>query len=157
MMHHPKTDALIIRCAGEDDIPALCSLLGQLFAQEVEFTPDPAAQQRGLRAIIGDAQKGQILVACQGGRIVAMVSLLYSVSTALGARVALLEDMVVDAAYRGSGIGSVLLRHAIDFAREQDCRRITLLTDQDNRAAQRFYARHGFGQSPMIALRLALP
>lgn len=157
MTHHRTTATSSIRCAGEDDIPALCGLLGQLFAQEAEFTPDPAAQQRGLHAIVSDAQKGQILVACQDECIVAMVSLLYSVSTALGARVALLEDMVVDATHRGGGIGSALLRHAIDFAREQGCRRITLLTDQDNRAAQRFYARHSFGQSPMIALRLALP
>ncbi len=155
MTHHRKT--VSIRYASEDDIPALCGLLGQLFAQEAEFAPDPAAQQRGLHAIVGDAQKGQILVACQDERIVAMVSLLYSVSTALGTRVALLEDMVVDAAHRGGAIGSALLRYAIDFAREQGCRRITLLTDQNNWAAQRFYARHGFGQSPMIALRLALP
>ncbi|MNY66030.1 putative phosphinothricin acetyltransferase YwnH [compost metagenome] len=77
-------------------------------------------------------------------------------STALGARVALLEDMVVDTGARGTGIGSALLEQAIAHARDSGCRRITLLTDGDNAAAQRLYRRHGFGRSPMVPLRLAL-
>ena len=145
-----------IRLATPADIPALCALLDQLFAQEAEFTPDRAAQQRGLAAILDDPTVGEILVASEGERIVAMVNLLYTVSTALGERVALLEDMVVAAGARGAGLGSALLERAIAHARERGCRRITLLTDADNAAAQRFYARHGFGPSPMIPLRLAL-
>ena len=84
------------------------------------------------------------------------MSLLYTVSTALGARVALLEDMVVAPDARGAGVGSALLAHAISFARKQGCRRITLLTDGANDAAQRFYARQGFGPSSMVPMRLAL-
>lgn len=145
-----------IRPATPADIPALCQLLDQLFAQEAEFSPERTAQQRGLAAIIGDPAVGTILVAVAAGRIVAMVNLLYTVSTALGERVALLEDMVVDGDARGAGTGSALLEHAIAHARASGCRRITLLTDADNLAAQRFYHRHGFGRSPMIALRLPL-
>ena len=145
-----------IRIATPADIPALCQLLAQLFAQEAEFTPDPAAQQRGLAAIIDDPALGEILVAVADGRIVAMVNLLYTVSTALGAPVALLEDMVVDTSTRGAGLGSALLEAAIAHAQNRGCRRITLLTDGDNLAAQRFYRRHGFAPSPMMALRQAL-
>ena len=147
---------MYIRPALPTDIPALCPLLDQLFAQEAEFSPDRAAQQRGLSAIIGNPEVGEILVAVEGERIVAMVNLLYTVSTALGARVVLLEDMVVDARARGTGVGSALLEQAIAHARESGCGRITLLTDADNLDAQRFYRRHGFGPSPMIPLRLAL-
>lgn len=147
---------MYIRPALPADIPALCQLLDQLFAQEAEFTPDRAAQQRGLAAIIDDPAVGAILVAVEGEQIVAMVNLLYTISTALGARVALLEDMVVDAGARGTGVGSTLLEYAIGHARDSGCQRITLLTDGDNVAAQRFYRRHGFGPSPMIPLRRAL-
>lgn len=145
-----------IRLATAADLPALCRLLDQLFAQEAEFTPDHAAQQRGLAAIVADPALGEILVAVEDGRPVGMVSLLYTVSTALGARVALLEDMVVDARARGAGLGSALLQAAIVHAQRRGCRRITLLTDGDNLAAQRFYRRHGFAPSPMRPLRLAL-
>ncbi|GAB3392889.1 GNAT family N-acetyltransferase [Azotobacter armeniacus] len=145
-----------IRSTTSADIPALCRLLDQLFAQEAEFTPDRAAQQRGLAAIIERPAVGEILVADEDGHILGMVNLLYTVSTALGTPVALLEDMVVDAAARDHGLGTQLLEAAIATARVRGCRRITLLTDADNRDAQRFYARQGFARSPMIPLRLAL-
>lgn len=145
-----------IRLAIPADLPALCTLLDQLFAQEAEFTPNRAAQQRGLAAIINNPALGELLVAVADGRIVAMVNLLYTMSTALGERVALLEDMVVDAEARGEGLGSALLEQAIAHAREVGCRRITLLTDADNLAAQRFYSRQGFTRSPMLPLRLLL-
>jgi len=147
---------MAIRPATPADLPALCALLDQLFAQEAEFTPDRAAQMRGLAAIVDDPQVGEILVAVEDGRVRAMVNLLYTVSTALGARVALLEDMVVDAGARGAGLGSTLLEAAIAHAERRGCRRITLLTDGDNLAAQRFYRRHGFQGSSMLPMRRAL-
>lgn len=143
--------------AAPADVPVLCALLGELFAQEAEFRPDPPAHARALQRIIDDPALGAILVARRGAAVVGMVNLLYTVSTALGERVALLEDMVVSAAARGGGIGSALLRAAIAHAGEAGCKRITLLTDPDNTAAQRFYSRHGFTHSNMRALRLHLP
>lgn len=138
------------------DIPALCELLAVLFSQEADFKPDYAAQSRGLARLIGNPALGLILVARQDGQIVGMVNLLYTLSTALGERVALLEDMVVSPAARGAGIGSRLLDEAIQTARLNECKRITLLTDRANESAQRFYQRHGFGSSAMIPLRLLL-
>ena len=138
------------------DVPRLSELLTVLFSQEAEFRPDPAKQAAGLRKIIEQPEAGHILVLREDGAIVAMVNLLYTVSTALGRRVAILEDMVVEPARRGSGAGSRLLQAAIDFARAQGCARITLLTDHDNAAAQRFYGHHGFVGSPMVPLRLIL-
>ena len=142
--------------ATRNDIPELCELLDLLFTQEAEFQPDRAAQTRGLMQIIDNPEVGRILIARQGSDIVGMVNLLFTVSTALGARVALLEDMVVHSEFRGSGIGSALLQYAIAFARSVGCQRITLLTDRTNVLAQRFYQRHGFVLSEMIPLRLSL-
>lgn len=138
------------------DIPALCHLLDRLFTQEAEFQPDRAAQERGLTAIISQAHVGHILVARQSDEIVGMVNLLYTVSTALGGRVALLEDMVVVPQARGQGVGSTLLAAAIDHARQQGCLRITLLTDTNNHVAQAFYRKQGFMASSMLPMRLML-
>jgi len=145
-----------ITAAHPSDIPALCKLLDTLFSQEADFAPDYDAQSRGLAHIINHPESGLISVARLDRQIIGMVSLLYTVSTALGARVALLEDMVVAPAARGLGTGSSLLEHTIELARLNGCKRITLLTDSDNEAAQRFYQRHGFCRSAMIPLRLAL-
>ena len=142
--------------ATPDDIPGLCELLGELFVQETEFAPDPAVQARGLAVIIGDTSVGEILLARESESVTAMVSLLYTVSTALGAKVALLEDMVVSQRHRGQGIGGSLLKRAIAHAKAQGCRRITLLTDRDNSRARSLYAREGFSKSSMCIMRLPL-
>tara|TARA_R110002167_G_scaffold9121_10_gene41587 strand:- start:1349 stop:1831 length:483 start_codon:yes stop_codon:yes gene_type:complete len=147
---------LQITPASITDIPELCSLLTYLFTQEQEFTSDTKAQERGLRSVITNPQIGHILVARQGGDIIAMVNLLYTISTALGERVALLEDMVVLATARGKGVGSALLGHALEFAKQQHCKRITLLTDPDNQEAHRFYQKNGFSQSQMVVFRLSI-
>lgn len=144
------------RLASPADLPALVDLLCVLFAQEAEFVPDREAQARGLSAILDSPATGAILVAEEAGAVRGMVSLLWTVSTALGARAGLLEDMVVAPAARGRGTGGLLLEAAIRHARDSGCRRLTLLTDADNTAAQRFYRRHGFVGSPMVPLRLAL-
>ena len=145
-----------ITVAQQADIPELCSLLTILFSQEEDFQPDQTAQSRGLGLIIANPQRGHILIARQNGAVIGMVTLLYTISTALGDRVALLEDMIIHPAARGAGAGSLLLKHAIEFTRSQGCKRITLLTDRANEAAQRFYRHHGFTMSAMTPLRLLL-
>ena len=138
------------------DIPALSELLSALFSQEAEFTPNSEAQAKGLNQIIRNPEVGAVLVAREGGQVVGMVNLLFTVSTALGGQVALLEDMVVSSQARGAGVGSELLDQAISFARAQGCKRITLLTDRENESAQRFYGKKGFVVSGMVPMRLSL-
>ena len=139
-----------------DDVPQLVDLITLLFTHEADFTPDRDKQERGLRLIIESAHVGVILAAHEGCEIVGMVSLLFTISTAEGGPVCWLEDMVVRPDWRGSGLGSRLLQHAIDWARSQGFSRITLLTDKVNSGAIRFYGRHGFVESAMTALRLVL-
>lgn len=145
---------LKIRKATVEDCDMLVTLLLQLFEQETEFVPNRSLHVKGLETILNDASIGVILLAEKEKNIVAMVSLLWSISTALGTRVAWLEDMVVNNAFRSQGIGSVLIDEAIAYARSVGCRRITLLTDGDNIPAHRFYEKFGFQASSMQPFRL---
>lgn len=142
--------------ATNDDIPQLCELLNFLFSQEAEFQPDRKLQAAGLRQIIDFPERGQILVIRDAESIIGMVNLLFTVSTALGGRVAILEDMVVRPQYRGRGTGDMLLKAAIGLVKSSGCRRIMLLTDATNELAQRFYRKHGFTISKMVPMRLLL-
>jgi len=130
--------------------------LALLFTQEAEFTPNPETQRRGLQRIITNREVGIVLVAKEGETVLGMVILLYTVSTALGERVALLEDMVFFPEARGARVGSHLLKRAVAVAEAAGCQRITLLTDQQNLSAQHFYKRHGFTPSSMVPMRLHL-
>jgi len=145
-----------VRTALMSDVPRCAGLLEILFNQEHEFTADAEAQSRALGVIIGNPEVGRIFVCDVEGIIEGMVMLLFTVSTFLGNKVALLEDMVVAPEWRSKGLGSLLINHAIAFAQQEGFGRITLLTDRDNEAAQQFYESKGFSQSDMVVFRKLL-
>ena len=55
-----------------------------------------------------------------------------------------LENLEVFPAFRGSGVGSALVSHAIEAASRAGFLAIHVQTQRDNITAQRLYARHGF-------------
>ena len=138
------------------DLPQLVALLGTLFEQEAEFTPDAAKQETALKMIFADPKVGRLYVAKEGPKVVAMASLLFTVSTAEGGRAALFEDLVVRPEHRKQGIGARLLEYVIAQARAEGVVRLTLLTDMQNEQAQVLYRRLGFVGSPMKPMRLKI-
>jgi GNAT superfamily N-acetyltransferase len=139
-----------------EDLPQLTDLLFDLFSQEADFVPDRSKQMRGLRLILEQPNRGRIFVLRQNGFLLGMINLLFTISTAEGGFVILLEDVIVNREFRGKGFGDKLLRHAIEYAKKKDFVRITLLTDRLNEDGRRFFKSHGFFESKMIPMRLIL-
>ena len=142
--------------ATHSDISELVELLSSLFEQEAEFEPNSEIQSKALGRVILDPKIGIIVIAKGDDKILGMVNLLFTESTALGSKVALLEDMVVLSSSRGRGLGSQLIDYAISEAKKAGCKRITLLTDIENTKAQSFYQKKGFVKSKMTPYRLLL-
>jgi GNAT superfamily N-acetyltransferase len=147
---------VVIEPATEADLDELSEMLGELFAQESDFRPDKEKQLRGLRLIFEQPSRGRVFVLRRDGAIIGMINLLFTISTAEGGFVILLEDLVVHKEFQGHGYGSKLLQHAIDFAKQKNFLRITLLTDRPENLAQEFFRRHGFHESSMIPMRLLI-
>jgi GNAT superfamily N-acetyltransferase len=142
--------------ARREDLPQLVALLGMLFSQESEFAPDDGRQTRALEKILADPSAGTVYVARDQDRIVAMASLVYTVSTAEGGTAALFEDLFVLPANRGRGVATALVKFVIEEARKQGVLRLTLLTDAHNERAQSLYRKLGFTDSAMKPMRLKL-
>ena len=139
-----------------DDLPRLVGLLKILFSQEAEFAPDCGKQTRALEKILSDESAGTVYVAREDGLVVAMASLIYTVSTAEGGTAALFEDLIVLPSHRGRGIAAALVRFIIAEARRRGVLRLTLLTDMQNQRAQALYRKLGFADSSMKPMRLKL-
>lgn len=152
----PATGAVRVEAATIEDLPALAALVMELFAISGDFHPDRATQERGLQLILEQPSRGRIFVLRNDHRIIGMVNLLFTISTAMGGFVILMEDVVIHPDHRGQGFGSLLLRHVIEFARQKDFKRITLLTDKISAESQSFFRRHGFDYSHMIPMRLII-
>src|SRR6186997_68235 len=131
-----EKEDIVIEPATEADLDELSEMLGELFSQEGDFRPDKDKQLRGLRLIFEQPSRGRVFVLRRNGAIVGMINLLFTISTAEGGFVMLLEDLVVHKEYRSHGYGSMLLDYAIEFARQKNFRRITLLTDRPELRSQ---------------------
>lgn len=147
------SDQLLIEPATIDDLPQLADLLYDLFSHEADFVPNREKQIRGLRLILEQPSRGRIFVMRSGAKIIGMINLLITISTAEGGFVLILEDLVVHSAHRGQGYGSKLIEHALTYAREKGFLRITLLTDKMESRPREFYEQHGFRQSGMVPMR----
>lgn len=147
--------AVTVRAGRAEDTAALVALLAQLFAIEADFTIDPVVQARGL-ALLRARPDAVILVAECAGAVVGMCTVQLTASTARGGLSAGLEDVVVDRAWRGRGIGSALLAAAEDWARGRGAVRLALLADETNLPALDFYGRLGFTRTRLVWLAKAL-
>ena len=137
-----------------EDLPQLVELLVALFSQEEDFAPDRAKQEHGLRLILEQPNRGRIFVLRTDHKVIGMVNLLFTISTAEGGLVVLMEDVIVHPQHRRQGYGGLLLDHAIKFAKDRGFKRITLLTDKISAESQDFFQQHGFHFSTMIPMRM---
>ena len=136
-----------------EDLPALTELVMNLFTLSGDFSPDRAVQERGLQLILEQPNRGRILVVRNHDQIFGMVNLLFTLSTACGGFVILMEDVVIHPDHRGQGYGTMLVDYVAEFAKKKHFKRITLLTDRISAESQAFFTKRGFDYSKMIPMR----
>ncbi|MCB1228319.1 MAG: GNAT family N-acetyltransferase [Verrucomicrobiales bacterium] len=146
-----------IESATLDDMPRLVELLLALFEEEQDFVPDPRKQEHGVRMILEQPNRGRIFVLRTDHQVIGMANLLFTISTAEGGLVVLLEDVIIHPQHRGQGYGGLLLNHVIEYAGSKGFKRITLLTDRISAESQSFFQKHGFKFSSMIPMRFVYP
>jgi ribosomal protein S18 acetylase RimI-like enzyme len=78
----------------------------------------------------------------EGDEIIGLGTLIvYHVPTGLRGYI---EDVIVDEAYRGRGIGEALTRTCLENAQRAGCPQVMLTCNPDREAANRLYQRMGF-------------
>ncbi|MGJ8633577.1 MAG: GNAT family N-acetyltransferase [Luteolibacter sp.] len=143
-----------VEMATLDDLDDLTELVMDLFSMsDGDFSPDRETQARGLRLILEQPSRGRILVVRNDDMIFGMVNMLFTISTARGGFVMLMEDVVIRPDHRGQGFGSMLLEHVVEYAKQKNFLRITILTDRISASSQDFFKKQGFDYSNMIPMR----
>jgi GNAT superfamily N-acetyltransferase len=143
--------------AKSTDIAELVGLLSVLFSIERDFNPDISKQQKGLQLILENKATAMIQVARnKTGKVIGMVSAQLVISTAEGAASAWIEDMVIDAGYRGLGIGKQLLENIAIWAKNKGATRAQLLVDIENVDAVGYYSHLHWESTQLQARRIFL-
>lgn len=134
------------RVTAVDD--ALVDALARLLPQLSPGRPAPTRAE--VEALVGSQA---LLVAREVGEIVGTLTLVLYRTTRLSARI---EDVVVDEAARGRGLGDALMREALRLARAAGAVRVELNSRPERAAANRLYRRLGFELVETNSFRLEL-
>lgn len=124
-----------VAAINDEHVQAFARLLPQLSTSAAPLAP-------AALAVIAGAPGNHLLVARVGGGIVG-ACLLAVFPAPTGTR-ALLEDVVVDEAARGAGVGTALVDAALAAAAAAGARTVDLTSRPSREAANRLYARCGF-------------
>jgi ribosomal protein S18 acetylase RimI-like enzyme len=141
--------AVLIELARDAD-DELVAAFGRLLPQLSE-SAKPLDHAAVARMLAHDANT--VFVARLDGAVVGTLTLvMVPVPSGLRARI---EDVVVDTAARGLGIGSALTQAAIQHARSANARTLDLTSRPDRDSAGRLYERLGFRERDSRTYRLA--
>ncbi len=150
---------ITMRRATSEDVPTIVAMLADDALGARRENPDDLAPYLDAFARI-DTTPGQHLVVAERperpGHIVGTLQL--SVLPGLsrrGASRALIEAVRVHATERGAGLGSRLIRWAVEESRRQGCAVVQLTSDATRIDAHRFYERLGF-QATHVGFKLML-
>jgi ribosomal protein S18 acetylase RimI-like enzyme len=138
-----------VTAASVDVLDTLQRLVSELSSS----APKPHAAE--LEEII-ESPVTRLIVARDGGdEVVGMLTLaLFRIPTGMRAWI---EDVVVDQAARGEGVGEKLVREAIRIASENGARTIDLTSNRRREAANRMYGKLGFGRRDTTVYRIDSP
>jgi ribosomal protein S18 acetylase RimI-like enzyme len=154
-MSPSATTPFRVRAAGPEDFPAINYLIEQVDWLHIEWHPEyfqpngghPARPDSFLQRFV-DSPHGEILLALDQAGLVgaAIVQIEHNLSLPLlrHAPRVVIDNLIVDAAQRGIGIGKTLLRACQDWAEHREIFEVQLNVYEANTEAMRFYERQGF-------------
>lgn len=144
--------ALTIRPAVRADYPALVPIAQEILDLHADALPEIfRASGDPLHAMyfrdLISSGSGACYVAEVAGAIAGFAAIVVRDTPAygmlVGRRTATLENIVVTAAHRGTGIGEALFDACVAWARRQDADSLDLIVWEFNAYARAFYERHG--------------
>jgi len=130
---------ITVSIAGPDDADELVDAFARLVPQLSRSNPPPSAAE--VAELLASPVASQF-VARDGAEIVGVSTLVvFRIPTGLRAWI---EDVVVDAAAGGKGVGTALTEAMLARARELGCVTVDLTSRPSREAANRLYRRVGF-------------
>ena len=142
-----------VRKAENRDIPAILNLLVQVDMVHHKGRPDlfkgPATKysEEQLRVILTDPETPVFVCVDEGGQVLGHAFCMFQQrrndNILTDIRTLYIDDICVDQAARGQGVGRTLYDYVHQFARETGCYNLTLNVWALNEGARRFYEKCG--------------
>lgn len=140
----------LIRCAAAEDYNSVEAIMKEVQQLHIDWRPDiykpadPVYAPAYFQSLVAD---GRLLVAEQNGTVVGLLSYLYrhiESDKQVTRTVIFVDDLAVQAAHRGQGIGTKLLSVIRDKVQAEHLDGLELQVNARNQAARAMYQKLGF-------------
>jgi GNAT superfamily N-acetyltransferase len=145
-----------VRLAVPEDRQAFLVLAQALYQEFGEDRPPRRRLTKLFDDAVVPASPFKLFFALGGDELCGMLSLAITPTTQVAGHFGYVDDVFVLEQYRGQGIGTKLMREAVNYARESGCVRIELGTRRDNIRARQLYERLGFKEGDGVKYWLML-
>jgi ribosomal protein S18 acetylase RimI-like enzyme len=120
--------------------PAIVDAVERLVPQLSRTSPPPTTSELG--EVVASPATELFIAIADTGTVIGMATLVtFRIPTGMRAWI---EDVVVDEAGRGQGVGDALTQALVERARELGCRTVDLTSRPSREVANRMYQRAGF-------------
>jgi GNAT superfamily N-acetyltransferase len=137
-----------IRPATAADLTGIVAMLADDELGATRESPgDPAPYLAAFAAIAADPNQHLVVADADGEPVATLQLTVVPGLSRTGMSRGLIEAVRVHRDWRGSGLGSRMIRWAVDRARDAGCGMVQLTTDMTRLDAHRFYERLGFVRS----------
>ena len=143
-----SVDVEVLREVTDETVKAFARLLPQLSRSAQPLTAE------ALRTLVTWPGNRQLVARVDGEVVGALTLVLFPIPTGLRAWI---EDVVVDEAARGQGVGAALTQEAVRLAWAAGARTVDLTSRPSRAAANRLYERLGFELRDSKVYRLTAP
>ena len=126
-----------------NDMEPVLGMMAQLYV-EGHSPFDPARARHATEKLITEPEFGGIWTIQMDGALAGYIVVVLGYSLEFGGRFGLLDELFIDAALRGKGLGRAALDFAAQQCRERGWQALRLEVEQDNQPAIALYMRSGF-------------
>lgn len=138
-MIETRIPGLSLRLATANDVPQILSFIRQLAEYEKLLDMVVADEAKLSATLFGDKTYAEVVIADYQGKPAGFALFFHNYSTFLAKPGIYLEDLFVDPALRGLGIGKALITYLATLAVERDCGRLEWSVLDWNQPAIEFY------------------
>ncbi|HUP62118.1 MAG TPA: GNAT family N-acetyltransferase [Thermoanaerobaculia bacterium] len=131
------------RLATESDFPRLLAMQRAFYEHE-GYPFDVAIAEQSMRQLVSEPRFGRLWVIEHDGAVAGYMAVTFGFSLEFRGRDAFIDELFIDEAARGQGLGAAAVRVAEHTCIEAGIRTLHLEVEHENEHAKRIYLRKGF-------------
>ena len=138
-----------------ENIDIIVAMMQDFYAID-GYDIDPIVSRENFKIFLDDEKLGQSWLIKENDLVLGYIIVVYFFSFEFKGRVALLDELFLNADARGKGVGRKAVEFVKDYVQEQGCKLVLLEVESHNLPAQKLYESQGFDFHPRNIMRYSI-